>query len=656
MDEPEAIFLVVMSTSLPTARSFPQSRVWRWLIVLLIAAIAIGIRVYAIDRLPPGLFGDEAVEGLDALDILAGHWAIWFHAHLGREPLYVYMVALSYGAFGVSPLSTRLPAVVAGLATIPATFFFVREWALSVWPRDRSVRVAGLTSLLVVISFWHLQMSRDAHRVILLPLVEAVGFGLMWRAARSGSKAAYAGAGAVLGLAVYTYSPGRFVGILVALFLALELVHVWRSRRTAQSFPSIHWDWPSLIVAGFLALVVMLPLGFYFIQNPVQFSRRFESVSVFDANSPAQAFASSVVGNLAQFVVPGAGYQSKHYNLPGQPIFDWLIAPWFLAGLLLACLGWRRSSFRFLLLWFVVMLIPVFLTADMIPKAVRAFGVIPGVFVFPALAMDALIERTRGTWRRLAISLVVISFIGSLGLTVYNYFVAWASLPDLPLAFDSDMVQVSDYIARQDKTRPIFLSTEVYRHPTLMLLGKRAPTSAYLERSTVVRELDARNGLVYGAKGDNAIYLFVRNYAPDERWLSSLAPKAKEIAQDKYFGAFDLGLITPPQRVVDITVSPLLKLVGYSRSQEPQGLVLYWRVTQLPADRSDIQATLTLLDERGGQIAQSKHVLSAPPMEWALGDTFVDWYPLGLPPNANRARVELVRGETAMQPAILAIK
>ena len=40
-----------------------------WLAILLIACVAIALRMYAMDRLPPGLFGDEAVEPLAAVGI-----------------------------------------------------------------------------------------------------------------------------------------------------------------------------------------------------------------------------------------------------------------------------------------------------------------------------------------------------------------------------------------------------------------------------------------------------------------------------------------------------------------------------------------------------------------------------------------------------------
>src|SRR5512142_3175503 len=182
-------------------------RTLNWIAVLLIVLAALVLRVYAIDRLPPGLFGDEAVEGLDALDVLASNFAIWFHAHLGREPLYVYLVALSYAAFGVSALATRLPAIVAGLLTIPAAFFFVRESASRL--QGRATRLALLATALLAISFWHIQMSRDAHRDTLLPLVEALGYWLLWRAIRTRTWKTWAVSRAVAGPAIYTYSPGR---------------------------------------------------------------------------------------------------------------------------------------------------------------------------------------------------------------------------------------------------------------------------------------------------------------------------------------------------------------------------------------------------------------------------------------------------------------
>lgn len=648
---------------------------------LLIAFVAIVLRVYAIDRLPPGLFGDEAVEGLDALDVLAGNFQIWFHAHLGREPIYVYLVALSYALFGVTPFSTRLPAIIAGLLTIPATYWFVREWAAMIFSRERAQRLASITTILITISFWHIQMSRNAHRDTLLPLVEAIGYLLLWRALRTRDWKMYVAAGAVLGLGIYTYSPGRFVGVFVAAFVVVEFLVWWfvdRRRKTEDGKNVVGYRSSviGLSVAALAAILVMLPLGIYFAQNPAQFSRRFDSTSIFEQASPAFALIESVTDNLAQFVVPNAGYQSKHYNLPGKPVFDLFIAPWFIAGFVIALTRLRQSQYRFLLLWFWVMCLPAFLTADMIPKGVRVFGVVPGVFIFPALAMDKLIERATGGALREAITttnrarlnrmelalpnpfaiatvlgLIVLSLIGSVIWTTHDYFVAWANHPDLPLAFDADQTEVADFIQRQSPAQAIHISYEVYRAPTLMLLGERVPTSRYVERATRFKEFDARTTLI---ANPNALNIFIRDRVPPDDWLVRLAPHAEQTGQGEYFVVYRLDEIAQPKQTLNIDFNSLLKLVGVSRFDD--GIVLYWQVVGLPNDRQEIDATLALIDAQNNIVAQDKQRFGVPPLEWNIGDVLVEWYARDVPANATQFSIEFKRGDAKWQSPMLTMR
>ncbi len=665
-----------------------HSRAW----LALIIGAAIILRVYAIDRLPPGLFGDEAVEGLDALDILAGNWQIWFHAHLGREPLYVYLTAISYALFGVSSLATRLPALVIGIATVPVAYWFAREWAANLFDAPRARRLALLTAALVAISFWHLQISRNAHRDILVPFVEAIGYALLWRALtgviarsratkQSPSRDAevtlqtprrfvrtierwklFALAGAVLGLAIYTYSPGRFVGIFIAIFFALEFL-LSRAPRLRARISTVPFNPRGWFSAGAAAALVMLPLILYFAQNPAQFSRRFDSVSVLGAPAPLDALTASVSGNLAMFVVPDAGYQSKHYNLPGKPVFDLFIAPWFLAGFLIALARAARAEYRFLLLWFFVMMLPAFLTADMIPKGVRGFAVIPGVFVFVALAMDWVLERAANLpllFRErvgvrvgffFARTLVSISLVGSLLLTVNDYFFAWANLPVLPAAFDQDYSDVGAYVRRQPASTPIYVSAETYRHPTFMLLGKHIPTSRYLDRATRIREFNARNTMLFGAHDAIAHYVFVGDYAPRDEWLARVATPRAPLQEHAQFAVLRAQL-APPRQNADVAFNPYLRLIGYSRfDEEPRGIALYWRVDALPADRVEMDARVTLLDARSQMLAQAAQRFGVPPLEWNRGDVIVDWYEVKTG-GAEKFLIEFDRGKEKWQTEI----
>lgn len=656
--------------------SLLRSAPLRWF--ALIALVAIVLRVYAIDRLPPGLFSDEAVEGLDALDVWAGNFQIWFHAGLGREPLFVYLVALSYALFGVTPLTTRLPAIVAGLVTIPATYFFVREWGMSAFRDDkrRATRVALLTAGLLAISFWHIQMSRNSHRDILLPLVQVLGYFFLWRALRTRNLKMFALAGAVLGLAIYTYSPGRFVGIVLAVFFAIE----WLLTKLGKTM--LPFQRQGVSVAAVCAILVMLPLFIYFTQNPAQFIRRFDSASIFNASQPLAALGSSVRGNIAQFIIPGSGYESQHYNLPGKPVFDLFLAPWFIAGVIITFARLKNSEYRFLLLWFVVMMIPPFLTSDMIPKGVRGFGTLPGVLMFIAIAMDAALEhlpfvtlsRAKGpdigvrnkilrpvqnNNKTMPIALVALTFIGSTVWTAYDYFSAWAKLPDLPIAFDSDYVELGGFVNRLPSNQSAFVSAEVYRHPVFMLLGKHVPTSKYFDRATRIKELDATSTLV--SADANAITVFVRDQSPSEDWYRRVAPRNEQVASGKYFAAYRLRELAAPQQTANESFDPLITLIGYSAFvDEPRGLALYWRIGSLPDDRTETQVAINFLDASGQIIAKKQARFGYSPKEWALDETVVEWFEVDSPESAisdaNQFMLQLSRGEMSWKSKAFAFR
>ena len=68
-----------------------------WLAVVLLTALALFVRVYRLHEIPIGLFGDEAANGLDALDVLGGSLAVFFERNYGREPLFLYLQAISVG-------------------------------------------------------------------------------------------------------------------------------------------------------------------------------------------------------------------------------------------------------------------------------------------------------------------------------------------------------------------------------------------------------------------------------------------------------------------------------------------------------------------------------------------------------------------------------
>nr|MCU0510576.1 hypothetical protein [Anaerolineae bacterium] len=141
-----------------------QSPAIQLAIILIVAA---AFRFWAIDRFPPGLFGDEAAEGLDALDALAGRGALFFPANYGREGLYIWLVAGSIKLLGVTPFATRLPAILLGVATCLVTWAMAREMIRALPQRPSSrldawLRAWGplVAALFLATSYWHIHFSR----------------------------------------------------------------------------------------------------------------------------------------------------------------------------------------------------------------------------------------------------------------------------------------------------------------------------------------------------------------------------------------------------------------------------------------------------------------------------------------------------------------
>jgi hypothetical protein len=281
----------------------------------------------------------------------------------------------------------------------------------------------------------------------------------------------------------------------------------------------------------------------------------------------------------------------------------------------------------------------------------------PGLFVFPALAIDAVVERARGTARRAAWLLAAVCVTASLGTTVYDYFVSWASLPELPLAFDADMVEASKFAERQPADRPVYVSTEVYRHPTLMLLSKHVPTSQYFDRATCLREFDARTTLLFSPDDQEPLHVFVRDRLPPEAWLRRIAPEAASIERGEYINVYRLGSPEAPIRVANLEFNPFLKLFGYSIFEnDAAGLALYWQVTELPTNRAEAITAIVLLDARGQVVGAANQPFGVPPMEWQLGDRIIEWFTFPVPLGAAHFRLALTRGDSTWESPALTVR
>ena len=114
-----------------TLRPTIQAPRW-WIAVLLLLLVAAAwLRFWRLDALPPGLFYDEAFNGLDARQLLSGDGLpLYFPANNGREPLYIYLQAISVFLFGPTAYALRLVSALAGAVTVLAVYDLARSMLL----------------------------------------------------------------------------------------------------------------------------------------------------------------------------------------------------------------------------------------------------------------------------------------------------------------------------------------------------------------------------------------------------------------------------------------------------------------------------------------------------------------------------------------------
>jgi 4-amino-4-deoxy-L-arabinose transferase-like glycosyltransferase len=201
-----------------------------------VVGLATALRLWQLDLLPPGLFFDEAYNGLDTRQILQeSNRPLFFAGNNGREPLFIYLQALSVAAFGATPYALRLVSALVGILTIPIIYFgafVILKSAHSSTDSDRRVAWLALVAAVgMTISYWHLGLSRLGFRANLLIPISALAVAFFWRAWTGQRYRDYLWTGIWLALAMYTYLAARFLPLVLLAFVTLEMLIAWWSYR-----------------------------------------------------------------------------------------------------------------------------------------------------------------------------------------------------------------------------------------------------------------------------------------------------------------------------------------------------------------------------------------------------------------------------------------
>ncbi|MCX6765577.1 MAG: glycosyltransferase family 39 protein [Candidatus Moranbacteria bacterium] len=459
---------------------------------ILISAIvltALFLRIYKIDSIPAGIYPDESVNGTDA--ILAnetGDYKIFYTNNYGREGLFMNLISFSIKIFGNTILGIKFWSILFGTLTVLGIYLLTKELF-------RSTRSGLIAAYLLAFSFWAINFSRISFRAIMVPFLLTFSFYFLFRGLRTKHYLNFILAGLIFGLGFHTYIAFRIAPlILVSLFIILLI--------NRKNF--LKENWKPIIVFAIAILVVVSPMLYDFVKHPEHFQSRSGSISVFSSEVNKGHLFETLGKSLGLSLIKYNfwGDQNWRHNYPPYPILNPIAGFFFLTGLIYLVIktahllilrfrhGVRDKKFEiylFLLAWFVVMLMPEFLTAEGLPHALRSIGTMPVVFIIATISILWVLGRAgrAGYFFKLSvISLLAIAFI-SIGATeTIKYFVFWNHRPEQHGQFNENLKNMSLYL----NSTPASIHKYVFVNGSGKIMEDGLPISAHVIKYLTYRK------------------------------------------------------------------------------------------------------------------------------------------------------------------------
>ncbi len=496
--------------------------------ISLIVIIAAFFRVWQICELPGGLFPDEAANGIDVNSILQGARSPFFEKGNGREGLFFYLLAISVELFGRGPWQHHIVSALIGIAEVLAAFFLTR--------RLFGFKTALFAAFFMATSTWHIVLSRTAFRAIMIPLFTTLTFYFIVKFIQDKSNrqkiyphtyvnsidkkvqssnlsvGVYSSilAGVFFALGFYTYIAYRMMPVILGFLLLILIYAKYKNFRQMRGYI---YSWKKYLAYSAVAFAIFIsPLAHYFWTHPGSFIGRSGQVSVFSKDlNQGDLFGTvaAVVDKTARSFFTEGDLNWRH-NVSGMPFLPPTVSVFFLLGIIYAL--WRSAKYIYrktdfhdgkylvLVAWFFAMLVPEIMTAEGIPHGLRLIGVIPAVFIFPAIILGKLFSflwqkanpakkrgslavctdnnimpqatfsnRTRQSHpgRQLIILAIALYLMLIFANSYFAYFGAYANSPEVYYAYRSDLTKVSDYLNARDNKAKTYLSLDKFSVQTV---------------------------------------------------------------------------------------------------------------------------------------------------------------------------------------------
>lgn len=434
------------------------------IILLFILSAATVFRFWDLKNIPPGLYPDEAANGIDAIKNMEGRpWQVFYPANNGREGLFINIQTLAIENFGVHPWVLRGVSGIFGVAIVLGVFLLGQEIF-------SSAIIGLLAAFFSASNFWLVDFSRIGFRAILVPFF--ISWGLWWffRGWRKKSWFDFTLSGIMSGLGFYSYISYRIVPLVYLLpFLLWLWQEIVAERLAVPSMTAIKektaWLWNFITkkklwlfaLWGLVASLIVMPLLVYFSRHPSEFLGRASEASITQSAHPLLALIWNAVKIAGMFNIYGDA--NWRHNISGAPELYWPVGILFLIGLALSIAAlwkwWRKKSppdntliaHATIIFGLGVMLVPTLLSSEA-PHALRSLGAAPFVFLLVGSGAYATWHWLKNIFKNFphkikVLNIVLIVFLLIIMAAEWNlYFNVWAVRPEVSSEFRQDLVDI----------------------------------------------------------------------------------------------------------------------------------------------------------------------------------------------------------------------
>ena len=411
------------------------------ILLLIIVVIATFLRFYQLGTNPPSLTWDEAALGynayslgLDGKDEFGRFLPYDYLESFGdfKPPVYAYLDIIPIKIFGLNEFAVRFPSAFFGVLTVLITYFLVlrifnnRKWEIGSGKVDKEVgsenkrshfspqfpisHLALLTSFLLAISPWHINLSRAAFEANIATFFIVTGVWLFLTGVQKSSvpgsnKKWFLVLSAVsFVLSIYTFNSARIVAPILVLMLSIGFRNKLIKNRKET------------LLAFLVGALMILPILRFLTSD--QASLRFREVNIFSDISVIERTNQEIANDNNTWwskILHNRRFAYsteflKHYfdNLnpdflfikgDGNPKFStqdvgqmyiWE-APFLIVGILFLIKN-RQGVWWIIPLWLLAGIIPA-ATARETPHALRIEGVLPTFQILVAYGLFQFLNK-----------------------------------------------------------------------------------------------------------------------------------------------------------------------------------------------------------------------------------------------------------------------